>query len=119
MEPPALPAGTWVHFDIETNPLSPSGDEHVYLWGLLLPPYDAPDAFHYIWTDSEADDRAGWMSFLDKVADLRQRYPDLVLAHYGNFEAPEDQPLRQAIRHGGSPCRRLAAQALSHRCSTY
>jgi predicted RecB family nuclease len=86
VEPPALPAGTWVHFDIETNPLSPSGEDHIYLWGLLLPPYAAPDAFHAIWTDSEADDRTGWMAFLALMAELRQRYPDLVLAHYGHFE---------------------------------
>jgi uncharacterized protein len=86
VEPPRLPGGTWVHFDIETNPLSPSGNEHVYLWGLLVPPYETHDAFHAIWTDSEADDHSGWMAFLGKMAELRERYPDLTLAHYSHFE---------------------------------
>jgi uncharacterized protein len=86
LEPPRLPAGTWVHFDIETNPLSPSGSEHIYLWGLLLPPYQTNDAFRAIWTDSEADDREGWKAFLGAIAKLRRDYPDLVLAHYSPFE---------------------------------
>jgi len=32
-----LPKGTWVHFDIEDNPLTSSGAKHVYLWGFLVP----------------------------------------------------------------------------------
>ena len=80
-----MPAGTWVHFDIETNPLSPSGEEHVYLWGLLLPPYHIrcvpPDL------DGQRGGRPGWLDqFLEVIADLRQRHPDLVLAHYADFE---------------------------------
>ena len=92
VEPPRLPTGAWVHFDIETNPLAASGNEHVYLWGLLLPPYETDDAFHAIWTDGEADDQVGWLAFLDETVELRHRFPDLILAHYSQFE-------RQKIQH--------------------
>ena len=34
-----LPEGHWVHFDIEDNPLTASGDKHVYLWGFLVPEF--------------------------------------------------------------------------------
>jgi hypothetical protein len=34
-----LPGGQWVHFDIEDNPLTASGEKHVYLWGFLVPSY--------------------------------------------------------------------------------
>lgn len=80
-----LPRGSWVHFDIETNPLTPSGKEHVYLWGLLKPPYDR-GSFEYIWTDSEAEDRNGWLTFLAAVERLKAQYPDLILAHFTSFE---------------------------------
>ena len=58
-----LPEGTWVHFDVENNPLEISDSEHVYLWGLLGPDYDK-DAFQYSWTDSMEDDQKGWEKFL-------------------------------------------------------
>ncbi len=114
VQPPILPAGTWVHFDIETNPLSPSGTEHIYLWGLLLPPHETADAFHAIWTDSEADDRVGWEAFLDEIAELRRRFPDLVLAHYSPFERQKialyaqrydmaNHPVVEWLRGGESP----------------
>jgi predicted RecB family nuclease len=80
-----LPGGTWVHFDIEANPLNESGEDHVYLWGLLKPPYNH-DAFEYIWTDSEAQDEAGWRAFVDAITRLKEQYPDLVLAHFSNYE---------------------------------
>lgn len=82
---PVLPSGTWVHFDIEDNPMTSSGEIHVYLWGLLKPPYDR-ESFEYIWTDSEAQDKEGWLAFLDAVAQLKKQYPDLILAHYSHHE---------------------------------
>lgn len=83
--PIELPEGTWVHFDIESNPLTESGEAHVYLWGFLVPPFDN-GAFEYIWTDTETDDRDGWLRFLAKIEDFRSRYPDLILAHYTSYE---------------------------------
>jgi predicted RecB family nuclease len=103
VERPSLPAGTWVHFDIETNPLSPSGQEHVYLWGLLLPPYETSDSFHTIWTDSEEDDRVGWRAFLDEIAGLRHRVPDLILAHYSPFERQKIALYAQRYDMAGHP----------------
>ena len=50
-----LPKGTWVHFDVEDNPLDLSGEKHVYLWGFLKPNYDE-ESFEYSWTDNMNDD---------------------------------------------------------------
>lgn len=81
----ALPGGTWVHFDIEANPLTKNCEDHVYLWGFLKPGYDKND-FDYVWTDSQDDDRAGWDGFLAKVEGYRAMWPDVRLVHYSNYE---------------------------------
>ena len=81
----SLPEGTWVHFDIEDNPLTPTGKKHVYLWGFLIPGYTNVD-FEYVWTDTEDQDRQGWIQFLGKVEGYRNSLPDLILAHYCNHE---------------------------------
>lgn len=80
-----LPEGTWVHFDIEDNPLTPSRTRHVYLWGFLPPPY-SKNSFETVWTDDETQDYQGWLGFLDKMDDYRTQYAPLILAHYSNHE---------------------------------
>lgn len=80
-----LPQGTWIHFDIEDNPLTPNRERHVYLWGFLVPAY-ARESFDYVWTDDEASDYEGWLGFLQKIESYRSQYPALVLAHYSNHE---------------------------------
>ncbi|MCU7839413.1 MAG: TM0106 family RecB-like putative nuclease [Candidatus Thiodiazotropha sp. (ex Troendleina suluensis)] len=81
----SLPEGNWVHFDIEDNPLTPSGEKHVYLWGFLVPGYTNDD-FEYVWTDTEDEDQQGWIMLLNKVEEYRNNYPDLILAHYSSHE---------------------------------
>ncbi len=85
LDPIILPEGTWVHFDIEDNPLTSSRRRHVYLWGLLTPPYSSRD-FEYIWTDDETQDYMGWIHFLEKIEQYRKQYSSLILAHYSNHE---------------------------------
>lgn len=80
-----LPGGQWVHFDIEDNPLTASGEKHVYLWGFLVPAY-GDDQFETVWTDSDDQDYDGWLGFLEKVEGYQVRYPELVLAHYSSHE---------------------------------
>ncbi len=80
-----LPSGDWVHFDIEANPQTPDGHQHVYLWGFLEPPYE-PENYHYIWTDRLEDDRDGWIAFLEKVGEYRDRFADLKLVHFAHYE---------------------------------
>ncbi len=80
-----LPGGTWIHFDIEANPLTPHCEDHVYLWGFLKPGYRKDD-FDYIWTDHHDGDRQGWDSFLAKVEEYRRTWPDLKLVHYSSYE---------------------------------
>jgi len=87
LKPINLPNGSWIHFDIEVNPLTASGKEHVYLWGFLKPPYEGRGSFDYVWTDSELQDREGWERFLQLLWDYRSTYPDLVVAHFSNYEA--------------------------------
>ena len=80
-----LPGGQWVHFDIEDNPLTASGEKHVYLWGFLVPDY-TDDQFETVWTDSDDQDYDGWLGFLERIEAYWARYPELVLAHYSSHE---------------------------------
>lgn len=80
-----LPDGTWIHFDIEDNPLDPSGEKHVYLWGFLKPGYTHND-FEYIWTNDMDSDLDGWQKFLSKIEEYKALYPDMIIAHYSFHE---------------------------------
>ena len=102
LKPIVLPAGTWVHFDIEVNPLAHSGQEHVYLWGFLKPPYYGGH-FEYVWTDSEAQDRQGWDAFLTKIEEYRAAYPDLVLAHFSSYEVQKIRAYAKRYAMEGHP----------------
>jgi uncharacterized protein len=97
-----LPEGTWVHFDIESNPLTDSGEEHVYLWGLLKPPYDN-SSFEYVWTDNEAQDSDGWLRFLAVVANLKEQYSDLILVHFSSYEATNIKKYAKRYRMENNP----------------
>lgn len=85
LNPVSLPRGQWVHFDIEDNPLTGTGEKHVYLWGFLVPDYEK-DNFEYVWTDVDTEDQNGWLQFITKIEEYRQRYPSLILAHYSSHE---------------------------------
>jgi predicted RecB family nuclease len=80
-----LPDGNWVHFDIEDNPLTGNSEKHVYLWGFLAPNY-AQNDFEYVWTNSQDEDEEGWRQFLSKVEEYREKYTNLILAHYSSHE---------------------------------
>ncbi|UJP05842.1 MAG: TM0106 family RecB-like putative nuclease [Nitrosomonas sp.] len=82
---PILPEGAWIHFDIEDNPMAANQSRHVYLWGLLPPPY-TPESFDPVWTDDESRDFDGWLGFLQKIEQYRSRFSKIVLAHYSNHE---------------------------------
>lgn len=85
LSPVTLPEGQWIHFDIEDNPLTGNGEKHVYLWGFLVPDYEH-NHFEYVWTDIDEEDEQGWLQFIAKVEEYRQRYPNLILAHYSSHE---------------------------------
>lgn len=85
LSPVVLPEGSWIHFDIEDNPLTNSGEKHVYLWGFLVPDYNDTD-FEYVWTDEASQDKDGWLAFLAKIESYRNQYSDLILAHYSAHE---------------------------------
>jgi predicted RecB family nuclease len=97
IQSPRLPEGTWVHFDIESNPLTDDGEDHVYLWGFLKPPFDA-SAFDYVWTDHESQDEQGWQQFLALMEQYREQYRDLILCHFSSYEVVNIK--RYAKRYG-------------------
>jgi uncharacterized protein len=104
LEPVELPQGTYVHFDVETDPLARGGEAEVYLWGCLAPPYTGDD-FAYVWKDAGAEaDRAAWSGFLDLAWRYRERWPDVRLVHYSDYEAVQIR--RYADRYGDRehPC---------------
>ena len=83
------PQGQWVHFDIEDNPLTGTGEKHVYLWGFLVPNAQGnrdEENFEYVWTDSTDEDEHGWLQFLEQIERYRQQYAQLILAHYSSHE---------------------------------
>lgn len=80
-----LPKGTWIHFDIENDPMTSSRNLHVYLWGFLIPSY-TKSCFDYVWSDDESTDYDGWISFLQKIEAYRDHYASIVIAHYSNHE---------------------------------
>lgn len=89
LSPVVLPQGQWVHFDIEDNPLTGTGEKHVYLWGFLRPGNsnnDTQGIFEYDWTDHSDSDEIGWSNFLKRIEEYRKRYPKLILAHYSDHE---------------------------------
>ncbi|QQR91066.1 MAG: TM0106 family RecB-like putative nuclease [Myxococcales bacterium] len=95
-----LPAGQWVHFDIEDNPLTDDGEKHVYLWGFLLP---EGNKFEFVWTDNEEQDKQGWLEFLKRVDLYRSRYPNLNLAHYSHHEKTTIQKYAQRYEMEDQP----------------
>ena len=89
VEPFLLPEGTWIHFDVEANPLSQSFVNQVYLWGFIGPPYQK-DSFEHVWSyETEHGDYEAWSEFLTLVERYRSDYPDLVLAHYSRYEVQQ------------------------------
>lgn len=83
---PDLPEGHWIHFDVESNPLSTMPGGEVYLWGLLPPPHGRGD-YVSIWSDGgPAADHSAWLAFLDKLEPWRVGAKPVVIAHYSAFE---------------------------------
>lgn len=89
LKPVELQEGHWIHFDIESNPLTGNGKKHVYLWGFLVPDFSGSSGhgdFEYVWTNQDEEDEQGWLQFLDQIEGYKRQYPDLILAHYSSHE---------------------------------
>ena len=75
--------GTWIHFDVESDPIADGDSGIVYLWGFLLPDGE----FTYEWADPGLDNqRDAWGRVLNLLEDMRNRYPSLVIAHFAHYE---------------------------------
>ena len=80
---PDLPLDSWVHFDVESDPIANGGAGIVYLWGFLLP----DGQFTYVWADPGLDNqRDAWRRVLNLLEDMRNRYPSLTIAHFAHYE---------------------------------
>ncbi|MEX2499528.1 MAG: TM0106 family RecB-like putative nuclease [Wenzhouxiangellaceae bacterium] len=98
LERPDLPDGTWIHFDLESNPLSEIEGGEVYLWGLLSPPYRGDDYWR-AWSDGgQAADEEAWRAFVKKLGQMRAAAPDLKLIHYSPFELTQIKLYAQRYR---------------------
>lgn len=85
--PVEMPKGTYIHFDVESNPLSENSN--VYLWGWLRPPYSQSD-FAYAWSDGTLEqDKTAWLKFLGEMEALREEFLDLKIVHYSSFEVTQ------------------------------
>ena len=89
LEPPQLPTGTWVHFDVESNPLAATPGGEVYLWGFLPPPY-GPASYERTWSaGGPGEDERAWREFLSLLETYRHRFPHLRIVHYSAFEVTQ------------------------------
>ncbi|MCF7982388.1 MAG: ribonuclease H-like domain-containing protein, partial [Pseudomonadales bacterium] len=61
-------------------------------------PYDS-NAFDFVWSDGAREmDYQTLLVFLEKVDHYRRQYPDIILAHFANFEVAQIKSY--AVRYG-------------------
>lgn len=82
MLPPASPGD--VCFDLEGDPLEVGGLE--YLWGVTFRDEAGALAYRDWWAHDRAEERIALESFLDWIAERREKYPDLHVYHYASYE---------------------------------
>ncbi len=80
-----LPVGTYIHFDIESDPLTSTCITEAYLWGFLLPSYFAED-FEYVWQNNGESDHDCWGRVLKIFERYREALPDVRFVHYAHHE---------------------------------
>jgi uncharacterized protein len=103
LEPQQLPTGTWVHFDVESNPLAATGGGEVYLWGLLPPAYGSA-SYEAVWSHGgPEEDRRAWLRFLSKLDIYRDQLPDLRIVHYSAIEASQIKTYAQRFAMEDDP----------------
>ena len=81
--PPPSPGDMF--FDFEGDPLWTADGRSwglEYLFGVL--PADGP--FHPIWAHNRVEERRALRQFLDLVRERRDRYPEMHIYHYANYE---------------------------------
>jgi predicted RecB family nuclease len=81
--PPASPGDLF--FDFESDPL---WTEDGRSWGLeyLFGVLDADGSFEPIWAADRCQERQALRQFLDVVRERREKYPDMHVYHYANYE---------------------------------
>jgi len=93
-----LPAGDYLHFDIESDPMARAGRGEVYLWGFLTPT-SSDTGFKYVWKERDDDaDEDAWSRFLAMVDDFCEQFQKPYFVHYSNYERVQIQ--RYADRYG-------------------
>lgn len=80
-----------VFFDLEGDPFASDGSLE-YLWGWLERD-DTGWRFHHLWAHTPAEERAAFAAFVDRVAELRRRFPGMHVYHYAAYEVSALQRL--------------------------
>jgi predicted RecB family nuclease len=74
-----------VFFDLEGDPFYDDGLE--YLWGFVTDDSeDGSERFTSFWGRDRREEREAFESFVDFVVQRRERWPDLHVYHYANYE---------------------------------
>ncbi|MBU1822964.1 MAG: TM0106 family RecB-like putative nuclease, partial [Bacteroidetes bacterium] len=71
-----------IFFDFEGDPFAgTSGLEYLFGWVL-----EAEDEYHRTWALNPTDERAAFESFVDRVMERWETYPDMHIYHYSAYE---------------------------------
>lgn len=93
-----------IFFDFEGDPLWQDPEDSSwgieYLFGLVETPEDPAETPRFVpfWAHSRAEEKQALIDFLAYVRDRRERYPDMKIYHYANYEKRALRDL--AARHG-------------------
>jgi uncharacterized protein len=88
------PAPGDVFFDMEGDPLYEPGCGLEYLFGCWLP--DDEPKFKAFWALDRAEEKRAFEAFIDFIAERRQRYPQMHVYHYADYEKAALRRLAQA-----------------------
>ncbi len=87
LQPPLLPDGPLVWFDLEGDSLGEQALNPIYLWGLALErPGEAPLAEAIVAELGADGDRAAWERFVARAGEILEREPGVRFVHWDAFE---------------------------------
>ncbi|MBP8136862.1 MAG: TM0106 family RecB-like putative nuclease, partial [Candidatus Eisenbacteria bacterium] len=87
LQPPLLPKGPLVWFDLEGDSLGEKAENPIYLWGLALErPGEAPVAEAIVAEMGADGDREAWERFVARAVAILDQHPDARFVHWDAFE---------------------------------
>ncbi|MFN8586785.1 MAG: TM0106 family RecB-like putative nuclease [Candidatus Eisenbacteria bacterium] len=87
LQPPHLPEGPLVWFDLEGDSLGEKSENPIYLWGLALETPGTAAAAEAVLAELGPDgDRAAWERFVSRASAILDAHPDARWVHWDAFE---------------------------------